>query len=403
VLGIVLVVLLLGLFFASRTEAFRLWLLSLNSLENVRASVSADSTDVGGWAVYARKLAESGDQQGAAKAYEQAVSALNPNDESARARSIVPGAAHAIARFGDVDTAADLVERAKKLAPEHFETLMASGIVAMRREAFADAEASFDRATKADPSRGEAWNRLGTCLLGQGKAVPAETPLKRAVELMPKDAPAHADLGEAFLQQGRFKEAKEQFAAAAAIKPDAPEYLTQHALASAGGARSDEEYEEAATLLVTAMQASPDDVAIPLHLAGLQMKFGRMEEAKRSYEMVVAATPDHSDAWFNLSNVYTRLGDRASASVARTRFQRLLDRETRVVELTKQTLLHPQDARLQATLSEALRAMGDDVKAYRALQRACELAPNDAKLRAKLEEATQGMARARAAGRMGTN
>jgi tetratricopeptide (TPR) repeat protein len=372
-------------------------------LDDLRATAYADRKDVLAWSTYGDRLLTADQGERAATAYQQAVEALPIGDTSGMARAIVAKAAHVLARFGTEQQAVSLLERAQRIAPDSVDTILAVGIMAMRRQDFEGAQPLFERATQLAPRDSETWNRLGTCLLAQEKPKLAEAPLRRSVELAPSNAAAHADLAESLAQQNRFGEAVNEYAEAARLAPAVPDYASQHSMASANAARSDEDYEMAATLLVTALQQTPDDAALSLTLAGLQMRFGRMEEARRTYEMIVGRLPDHSDAWFNLSNVYTRLGDTGSATIARRRFQQILDRQTAIVELTKKSLMNPQSAGAHSALADALKASGDTQAAYRELRKATELAPNDAKLRAKLDEAQQSLQGGRPAGSRGAN
>lgn len=377
-------------FAAFRSDAVRKWRLERQSIEDLRAAAGADQRDVLMWSIYAEKLLKAGQGEEAASAYDRLIELL-PSQPDERSRKLMADAAYALARFGTEQQAVVAVDRAARSAPESPRTLLAAGILAIRKQDFTGAQRLFQRVLNLSPSDSEAWNRLGTSYLAMEQPRLAEEPLRTAVRLNPNDAPSHADFGEALALQSRFREAAAEYATAERLAPNSADYPSQFALASASAAKTDDDYSSASALLATAMQRSPDDAALQLNLAGLQMRFARMDEARRTYESAVGRMPDNPDAWFNLSTVYTRLGDPDSASVARKRFQEILDRQTAVVELTKKTLMHPSDARLHAELSDAQKRAGDMKSSFQELQKAVELAPTDTKLRARLEEATRSM------------
>lgn len=388
----VLIVALVVFALAWQSEPFRQWRLSRMSLEDLRSTAESDERDMAAWSAYAERLTKAGKGAEAAGAYEKATAHISIEDMSPGSRALMVEAAHTAARFGSEAQAEKLIKRAVMHARFEPGMLLAQGILAMRKKDFTAAKGFFEQTTQAAPRNAEGWNRLGTSLLALQQPRLAEAPLRRAVQLTPNEAGPHADLAETLAQSSRFREAQQEYLVAAKIAPDSAEYASQYALASASAARSDEEFEKAATALTSAMQQSPDDIALPLTMAGLQTRFAHMDDARRTYESVVARLPDHSDAWFNLSAVYDRLGDRASAKIARAKFQELMDRQTAVVELTKRSLLKPQDAALHVALSDAQRRAGDNDAAYRELRRACELAPTNVSLRARLDAASHAMA-----------
>jgi cytochrome c-type biogenesis protein CcmH/NrfG len=383
---IVAAVLVIGV---SRSQPVQRWLLARKSLDELRATAETSSRDLAAWSLYAEKLLAAGKGEEAANAYEKAVSQIPESDQSGRARRILADGAYAAARYGTDAQAEAMVGRIANGPTDDLRGSLAVGIWAMRRKDFRAAQESFTNATTLDRKSAEAHSRLGTCLLAQG--YPADGTLKYAAQLAPNDAAVQADLGESLAIGSKFREAAEAYATAARLAPDNRDYVSQYAQASANAARTDEEYESAATLLVTALQASPDDTALYLTLAGLQMRFARMAEARRSYETAIGKSPDNPDAWFNLSTVYTRLGDRDSAAFARKKFQEILDRQTIIVELTKKSLAHPNDSALFIALSAAQRRAGDMQGAYRSLQRAAALDPANKRLQNTLEAATRVM------------
>ncbi len=68
------------------------------------------------------------------------------------------------------------------------------------------------------------------------------------------------------------------------------------------------EFQEAIDLYLQALEISPDDVDILLHLGNLYLWTGEFEKAEKMLTRVINITPEYEDAYQSLSNVYLSQG-----------------------------------------------------------------------------------------------
>jgi len=142
--------------------------------------------------------------------------------------------------------------------------------------------------------------------------------LQRAVELDPTLPTVHSLHGRALMEVGQRAEAVEAFRREFANNPndfDSNLYLGLLL-------KDDGELAEAADHLRRANRLRPDDPRVLYGLGGLHLAAGRVEEAVKALEAVVASVPDYAKAHVLLATAYYRLkktdlGDREKATVAR--------------------------------------------------------------------------------------
>jgi len=68
------------------------------------------------------------------------------------------------------------------------------------------------------------------------------------------------------------------------------------------------EFQEAVDLYLQALEISPDDVDILLHLGNIYLWTGEFERAEKMLTRVINITPEYEDAYQSLSNVYLNQG-----------------------------------------------------------------------------------------------
>jgi Flp pilus assembly protein TadD len=64
---------------------------------------------------------------------------------------------------------------------------------------------------------------------------------------------------------------------------------------------------------VAALVARPTDVTATFNLAVLLDDLGRVDDAIARYQQVIELAPSHVDAYFNLSRLYERRGEKVAA------------------------------------------------------------------------------------------
>ena len=317
-----------------------------------------------------------------------------------RALEIAPQTGHALYGLaqvavadGDLDTAADLLERAIGLAPRHAE---AHGLLAQvyrrlgRGEA---AELELRRAGAFPPTRvddpvvaameaeavsSKAFGQRGRRLAEAGRYAEAETAFRRVLDLRPPTARDHSNLGGALAGQGKLDAAVEQFEKALALDPD--ETYTLNNLALALARRGD--LETAARHLERALALDPAYAEAHHNLGLVRAQQGRYAEAVDHYRDALAADPSRVAVYDDLGSALAATGDLDGA-----------------VESWREALeIDPEDLAAVYNLALALVQRGDHREAVDRLRKGLAVAPNSSRLALLLawELATAPEAAARA-------
>jgi predicted Zn-dependent protease len=148
--------------------------------------------------IYAQKTAKLRATQGAYKAYDEAVKALNEKN---------------------IDKAKTLVKQAIAIEPKEARFQELLGDIALTEKKSQDALTFYDKAIKLQPDYFKPHIQSGIALFNMGKKAEAEPFLKRANELLPT-APGHALLGQLAEERGDINGALQHYQIAASSNSD---------------------------------------------------------------------------------------------------------------------------------------------------------------------------------------
>jgi len=193
---------------------------------------------------------------------------------------------------GTLEEAADHLEQAIRLKPDHAGAHANLGVVRARQGRLEDALGLFDRAVALDPEDAGSRILLGEALARSGRAGEAEVHLVRAVELDPGDPRGHSLLADVLVRQTRFEEAIPHYRAVLA--------------------------------------KLPEDFSSNLNLGSALAKLGRVDESLPHLEAAVRIDPRNVDALYTLGTLLLRAG-RADESAAKLRAAVRLDPGNRAV------------------------------------------------------------------------
>jgi tetratricopeptide (TPR) repeat protein len=187
------------------------------------------------------------------------------------------------------------------------------GSVFFERGYLEQAEDSFQRALREEPSSAEAFYGLGSVYLQQQKNAEARENFERTVRLRsryPGTLPrAWNNLGILAGREGSTDEAIRNFRRALEMDPD---YLV--ALVNLGNAyRQKKSWEEAKSVLRQAVEIKPEDAEANY---GLGMVFAQLDDTERAYQYLqkaLTARPAYPEALNNLGVLYLRTQRREQA------------------------------------------------------------------------------------------
>ena len=237
---------------------------------------------------------------------------------------------------GYFDQAESSFQRVLRDDPSSAEALYGLGSVYLKQQKKEEARASFERAVKLRASYPDtlpnAWNNLGLLAAWEGRMVEAIQYFQEALRLSPDHLIALKNLGNAFRQQKRPDEARRAFERALAVNPQDPE--ANYSLGMVFAQINDTEH--AYNYLQRALKFRPDYPEALNNIGVLYMRTGRPKEAVASFLQSIQVAPDFDQAYLNLANAYVADGD---PEKARAVLRRLLER-------------HPGHAQAQKALSQ---------------------------------------------------
>ncbi|MBI3087744.1 MAG: fused MFS/spermidine synthase [Candidatus Omnitrophica bacterium] len=200
---------------------------------------------------------------------------------------------------GELEAATTSFEQALALEPGAAAALEL-GKVYVERNLPLRAQEALRRALELDPTRLEAYYVLARLLLRQQQLDEALATYEQAAALKAPDGKQAEELGRAFGQAKRWPEALAYLQSAVA-QQDRPS--PQASLALAEAFRELGRYDEAEQVLVKARERAPEDTALLLALAQIQLLQHAYAEARPLFEQVLKQAPRSAAAYFGLGEL----------------------------------------------------------------------------------------------------
>lgn len=181
------------------------------------------------------------------------------------------GYGKALVDSGEIDAGAAQYERALKLSPGHYMTLLHYGQAMNKAQQIPRAVMLLRESVQAKPDFAESNYWLGRMLARTHNNVEAVSYLNEAIRLKPDYAEAYVDL--AILQSINGRD------------------------------------DEAIGALETAKKIAPENADARFNLGVLYAKRGRLADARVELEAAALLDPDDSDPQFRLAEIYRQMGD----------------------------------------------------------------------------------------------
>jgi predicted CXXCH cytochrome family protein len=240
----------------------------------------------------------------AVAAYERAVQ-LNPKSVNA-VRSLAAG----LSANGQAPRAAEMLQRALRLAPANPITWYRYGMLDFAMGRASDAAIKVRKAIELDASLPEQSRSLAEILIKAGQPDAARSALNDALRTDPYDDAAWNLAGRVLTEKGEMSEAFYDFQKAIHLRPGYAPHLYDFALALVRADRFAEAQERAEAALL----ADPNMADAHQLLAGLFARKQQLPEAAREYRRALELRPDWSRVHLQLGNVLAAQGDIAGAA-----------------------------------------------------------------------------------------
>jgi tetratricopeptide (TPR) repeat protein/peroxiredoxin len=208
---------------------------------------------------------------------------------------------------GYLEQAEASFQRAQRDDPSA-EALYGLGSVYLKQEKVDEARASFESATTLQASYPDtlanAWNNLGLLATRAGRTAEAIPLFQQALKLNPDHLIALGNLGNAYRQQKNWEEARKTLERAVALGPQDPEANYSLGMVFAQLNDNDGAYE----YLQRALKSRPGYPEALNNLGILYLRTGRRDDAVASFEECIRVAPAFDQSYLNLARVYALEG-----------------------------------------------------------------------------------------------
>jgi len=214
---------------------------------------------------------------------------------------------------GYLDQAEASFQRASRDDPSSAEALYGIGSVYLNQNKNAAAREMFERAVKLQPNYPDtlpdSWNNLGVIATREGRIEDSVRCFQEALRVSPHHLLSLDNLGNAYRLQKNWGEARKALEQALEIAPDDPEanYSLGMVFAQADDTAKAYEY------LQRALKARPVYPEALNNLGVLYLNTQRRDQAVASFEQCIRVAPAFDQAYLNLARVYALEGVRDKA------------------------------------------------------------------------------------------
>jgi tetratricopeptide (TPR) repeat protein len=234
-----------------------------------------------------------------------------------------------------------------------------TGLQLLRQGSFAEAIASFERASRERPSDPVVWFYLARANHIDTKLGEAEKAYREALRLEQGLAEAWLQLSNMYVEQGRLPEALEALRSLARVRGRGPMLAYQEGFVLSKMGR----FQEAEGMLQGSLRLKPDNTDAWYILGVNSQRSGDNEAAVKAFERCLGLDPEYADAWFNKGNALARLGRMEEAQEALGRFaavnearERRLALESNLRVLQKGAEMDLLEGRLETVEGQAAEA-----------------------------------------------
>jgi tetratricopeptide (TPR) repeat protein len=225
---------------------------------------------------------------------------LNASPLPSETADALVNAGLALHRAGRIDEAESSYRQALERAPGNARALHYLGVIALGRNATAEAARLMDLALVQDPHRAEYLGNRGLVAARMGDHAAAASWQRRALESEPEFANAHNNLANALMELHDFDAAEQHYRRARALVPASARFAFNLARLLEKTGRSD----AALTEFRASAALDPHDSGTLLHMGRLLRAGNAHADAAACFEQVVAREPDNVLALFELGYAY---------------------------------------------------------------------------------------------------
>jgi len=209
----------------------------------------------------------------------------------------------ALLQQGATQQAREVLEKAIKINPKHFDALNILGIIAAQTKDFDKAIGFFDQAVKINPNNAVCYCNRGNVLKELRQFEKAISNYKKAISLNKDYALAYVNQSIALFELHNYEESLDSCDRAIKIQPDYAEAFYNR------GNILDElmRFDEALNCFDKAIELKPDYVEAYSNRGAVLQELKRFEEALQSHDVAITLDPNYADAYSNRGVVLKEL------------------------------------------------------------------------------------------------
>jgi predicted CXXCH cytochrome family protein len=224
-------------------------------------------------------------------------------------RPATDGLAVALIGFGNLDRAADVLEKAAASGTADTVALTDLGNVYVKQGKLDAAQQTLTRALGVNPDTPDAQNLLGLVLARKQDWAGAERSFRAAISIQPELAAAHQNLANLLARGGDYSQARYHFEKAIAGEPANADTRDRYGLLLAMTGSLD----NALIQLREAARLNPNLAQVHSDLAAVLSAQGRIDSAADEYRRAIQLNPEAYDAHLALGQILARAGKIAEA------------------------------------------------------------------------------------------
>jgi tetratricopeptide (TPR) repeat protein len=214
----------------------------------------------------------------------------------------------------------DLIENAVNLNPNNVDILSSYVIAAIRANQAGKAFKAAEKLLNIQPENAEFLYLYGAAALQNNSLPKAESSLRKYLEMRPTDSRGCFALGMTLAAQaGKLDEARQQMQNCLTIDPNNFEATYQLGLSY----KTNGEFEKAIQYLEDSVKLSPDNANALRDLGAVYLQSSNETKARIVLEKAVSLNPNDADTHFQLSRLYSLIGETALAKKHLDLFQKL--------------------------------------------------------------------------------
>lgn len=215
----------------------------------------------------------------------------------------------ALIRAGNLDRAAEVLEKASAESPENIDVLTNLGEVYLEQHKPEAAQRLLTQALGLDADNAQAQNLLGLALIGAQDLTGAERAFRAALAIQPELSDARQNLGNLLAGREGYAEARYQFEKAIEANPNNAETRDRYGLllVIAGS------YEKGLAQFNEAIRINPNLAQAHGDLADVLLARGEVGSAEGEYRRTLELNPEAFSAHLSLGQILARAGRNAEA------------------------------------------------------------------------------------------